>query len=208
MMLDDDEYLTDDAIAHAMTVLQQSSDVGAVSMPQYDLQGRMTSQGGRILVIKDGVIFKRAPELNVDANWVEVQDLDGGAMLYRTEMRDHFTWDDRYAMYDLSGVFDDIDKSLQIMRDGRWKQAIVPRGRMIHDRSWLGRDPRYERNRLNGSAWRRSYKLFRTRWGLRLDMRSHLLFELAFPLWYSPKLYPLRCHFRRFFNRRLKRQSR
>jgi hypothetical protein len=175
MMLDDDMYLTRGAIGHGLEVLRRNSVIGAISMPQYDLQGRMVSPGGKSLVIRNGVMLKRHPRLDFQADFIEVQELNAGAMLYRTEMNESFSWDPQ--MYD----FEDEDKSLQIIRDGRWKQAIVPRGRLIHDRSWLGHNPNYERQRFDGLAWQREYRLFRAKWGLRLDLRSHVLYELVYP---------------------------
>lgn len=176
MMLDDDMYLTEGSIESALEVLREHEVIGAVSMPQSDLHGRIVSLGGRHLVIKDGVIWRRPPKLNVECGWTEVEDLDGGAMLLKTEMLKDFEWDGRYR-----GGFDDIDKSLQILLRTKWKQAIVPRGRLIHDRSWMGQSRDYESIRYNAVDRRRSYRLFRAKWGLRLDLRSHLLFELVYP---------------------------
>jgi len=175
MMLDDDMYLTDGAIVHALNAFQENKSIGAVSMPQYDLDGRIVSLGGTHMIIEDGVIRFQRPRLNFQDDLIEVEYVDAGAMLYRTEMRESFSWDPE--MLD----FEDEDKSLQILRDGKWKQAIVPKGRLIHDRSWLGRNPTYERKRLDGLAWRRAYRSFRAKWRLRLDLRSHLLYEVVYP---------------------------
>jgi len=176
MMLDDDMYLTEGAILQALNVLKGHDMIGAVSMPQCDLNGYVISLGGRHLMIEDGVVYRRAPTLNVDSDLIEVEDLDGGAMLLKSEMLKDFEWDDRYR-----GGFDDIDKSLQIFLRSKWKQAIVPQSRLIHDRSWVGQSRDYELIRYDGLARRRSYRLFRAKWGLRLDLRSHLLFELVYP---------------------------
>jgi len=107
---------------------------------------------------------------------IEVEDLDGGAMIMRTKMLNDFEWDDRYGTW-----LEDLDKSLQIIRGRKWKQAIAPKARLIHDRSWLNQQHEYVRVRLNGLSERRSYRLFRSKWGLRLDMRMHLSYELIFP---------------------------
>lgn len=186
MMLDDDMYLTESSIPNAMKVFEQNEQIGAVSMPSCDLSGRMVSPGGSNIIIRSGVVYRMNPRLNLGADWIEVNDLDGGAMLYRTKMRESFTWDP-----DASG-FDDLDKSLSIMRDGRWKQAIVPKGRLIHDRSWVGVSLSYERIRHDGLSWRRAYRYFRNKWGLRVDLRNHLLIELIFPtltLIHSPLIF-------------------
>jgi GT2 family glycosyltransferase len=175
MMIDDDMYLTKDSIELAMKVFLGNPEIGAISMPQYDTEGRLLSLGGRMITIKNGVVSQHRPILS-DSEFIEVDDLDGGAMLYRTEMRRQFAWETRFH-----NAFDDLDKSLQIMKSGKWKQVILPKGRLVHDRSWLGRNPVYQKKRLNTVAWRRQYRIFQMKWGLRLDMKSHVLFELVYP---------------------------
>lgn len=128
------------------------------------------------MVFRNGVIFRPSPRLDFDAEIIELEDLDGGAMIYRSEMRQSFSWDPQ--LHD----FEDIDKSMQIVADGRWKQAIVPKGRLIHDRSWVGRNPVYERKRFDGIAWRRQYRSFRMKWRMRFDLTPHVLFECVYPL--------------------------
>src|SRR5208282_6145797 len=175
MMLDDDMYLTRGSIHAALDVLQKERTVGAVSMPQYDPQAQLISPGGRNLSIRDGVIYVSRPTLESGLPWIEIQHIDGGAMLFRTEMRDCFTWDDH------SGFLQDLDKSLQILRAGKWKQAIATDGRLIHDRSWVGKRPGYEQTRFNGLTLHRNYEYFRKKWGYRLDLRTHLLYEVVYP---------------------------
>jgi GT2 family glycosyltransferase len=176
MTIDDDMYLTENAIPAAMQAFRRDDRLGAVSMPQYDMEGRLISAGGRRLIVRNGVIFRPRPRLDFSAELTEVEDLDGGAMIYRSEMRKSFSWDPN--LYD----FEDLDKSIQIMTDGVWKQGIVPKGKLIHDRSWLARNPVYEKTRFDGLAWRRQYRSFRSKWRMRLDLKSHLLFECAYPL--------------------------
>ncbi|HYW01944.1 MAG TPA: glycosyltransferase [Candidatus Acidoferrum sp.] len=174
MMIDDDMYLTERAIESGLNVLRANPQVGAVSMPQYDPRGWMISAGGQKLIIRNGVINVRRPLLD-DSAWIEIQHIDGGAMIFRIQMRDCFTWDDR------SGFLQDLDKSLQILRSGRWKQAIAPSGKLIHDRSWVGKKPKYEQTRFNGLTLHNNYEYFRKKWGLRLDLRTHLLYEVLYP---------------------------
>jgi len=174
MMLDDDMYLTENSIESVLNVLKANPEVGAVSMPQYDPQGWMISPGGQKLIIRDGVINTRRPFLD-ESSWIEIQHIDGGAMLFRTEMRECFTWDDR------SGFLQDLDKSLQILRSGKWKQAITPEGKLIHDRSWVGKKPKYEQSRFNGLTLHNNYEYFRNKWGFRLDLRTHFLYEVLYP---------------------------
>lgn len=175
MMIDDDMYLTESSVMSALDVLQRNPGIGTVSMPQYSPQGRLISPGGQKLSVRAGVIHLYRPTLD-PSSWIEIQHIDGGAMFFRTEMRECFTWDDR------SGFLQDLDKSLQIVQSGRWKQAIAPRGKLIHDRSWVGKNPDYERTRFNGMTLHRNYEYFRKKWGLRLNLRTHVLYEAIFPL--------------------------
>jgi len=185
MTLDDDMYLTKGSIEKALEILDDPR-IGAVSWPQNDPQGHLVSSGGRHLVIKHGVVSTIPVRLDPNKNWMEVEDLDGGAMLVKTDMLKDFQWDERYR-----GAFDDIDKSLQILRVGKWKQAIVPTARLIHDRSWLEQNPRYTSVRLDGLQHRRSYRLFRKKWGLRVDFKTHVLMEMIYLLtlirWQRPR---------------------
>lgn len=176
MMIDDDTYLTEGAIDRALKAFEQDHTIGAVSMPIYDPQGRIIHLGGSNLIIRNGVLIQQEPELDFQAELVEVNHIGSGAMLYRTDMRESFSWEDK-----LQTGFEDLDKSLQILRDGRWKQALVPKGRIIHDRSWLVHLSKYEKTRLNGLTLRSQYRLFCKKWGIRLDLVSHLLYELVFP---------------------------
>lgn len=177
MTLDDDMYLTEGAIKSALEVLENNLSIAAVSMPQYDLDGRIISPGGRKIIIKNGVIVRKPIKLDFRKKWIEADDLDGGAMLFRTQLRADFSWDGRFF-----GAFDDLDKSLQILTTSRWKQAVAVKGKLIHDRSWLGKTPDYERMRFDGLAIRRSYKLFRKKWSLRMELREHIQYEIVYPI--------------------------
>ena len=173
MILDDDIYLTEGAINHALKVLDENERIGAVAMPQYDLQGRLLSPGGKIWIIRNGVIHAQIPRLNFQVDYLQLEFLDAGAMLYRTEMRNSFSWENR--------DFEDEDNALSILKEGRWKQAIVPNARLVHDRTWVRHKRDYERQRLDGLSWRRSYRSFRAKWGLRFDLRVHVMYELVWP---------------------------
>lgn len=176
MMLDDDMYLTAGSVKAALDVLQKNPTVGAVSMPQYDLRGRATSGGGYRLDIRGGVVH-HAPVVLNSSPWIEVNYLGGGCTMYRTKMRACFSWDEKYRT-----GFEDLDIAIQILRAHKWKQAISCNGKLIHDRSWVGKTPNYERSRFNGIRLRRNYRYFRKKWGLRLEMKDHILNELVYPV--------------------------
>lgn len=206
MMLDDDMYLTYGAVEKALNVLQCGDRIGAVSIPSENPQGRLMSFGGRNITIRNGVISTAEPKWNPLEKSIEVQDLDGGAMLMRTAMLSDFQWDSHYF-----GGFGDLDKSLQILRSGKWKQVIVPAARLVHDRSWLQDEAAapYVRTRLNGLVIRKCYHYFRKKWHLRLRLVDHLLCELGFPLLtLIPSQWPNRAvdKFLRE-NRRLRKES-
>lgn len=176
MTLDDDVYLTKGSMPAAVKVLQENSNIGAVSMPQYDPSGYLITLGGLRMTIRDGVIFSQPPVLD-SSSLIIVEALGGGATLFRTEMRNSFSWDENYRCAE----FEDLDKNLQILRAGRWKQAITLNGKLIHDRSWAGTIPDYERTRFDGLTIRRNYRYFRRKWGLRVNMRTHLIIEVIYP---------------------------
>jgi GT2 family glycosyltransferase len=175
MVMDDDAYLTDTTIRPAIDLLRDYPELGAVSMPHFNLRGRMIDAGGKQFHISDGVMRLRIPELNPSAKWTEVNNLNGSAFLYRTELRSSFSWDDSL------GYFEDYDKSLQILQLHKWKQGIVHEAKIVHDSSPSEQDLHYRRHRMNGFAIRRSYRMFRAKWRLRLELRSHFLYEMLLP---------------------------
>jgi hypothetical protein len=175
MVMDDDAYLTDTTIRPALDLLREYPELGAVSMPHFDLRGRMIDLGGQRFHISDGVMRLRIPKLDPSAKWTEVDHLKGSAFLYRTELRSGFSWDDSL------GYFEDYDKSLQILHLHKWKQGIVREAKIVHDSSPAEQDPHYIRHRMNGFAIRRSYRMFRAKWRLRLELRSHFLYEMLLP---------------------------
>jgi GT2 family glycosyltransferase len=201
MMLDDDMYLTDGAIRFALRVFRREPTVGAIGMPQYDLDGRMISAGGNLITIRNGVIHRQRPKLDFDKEWIEVNDVNAGAMLYRTEMRESFSWDPK-AWY-----LEDLDKSLQINAKNRWRQAIVPQGRLIHDRSWIRQCTVYEEKRFDGFSLQRSYRYIRAKWGLRFAMKRHLFFELVYPTLTLTRCRWLSSAFNRFVEMRVKARN-
>jgi GT2 family glycosyltransferase len=174
MMLDDDMYLTANSIQLARDIMQTNAQIGALSMPQYDPAGSLISPGGQNLSIRNGVISMFQPSLT-SSSYMEINHIDGGAMLYRTTMREQFQWDDH------SGFLQDLDKSMQILLSTKWKQAIVTSAMLIHDRSWVGKIPNYEGTRFNGLTLYRNYEYFRRKWGLRLNLRTHVLYEVVYP---------------------------
>jgi len=177
MTPDDDIYLTEGAIGKGLDVLERDDRIGAVGIPQESPQGHLVATTGNNLVTRNHVISIVPAKLELSRQFIDVNHIDNGAMLTKTSMLKDFRWDNR-----LPGL-EDYDKSLQIIRGGKWKQALVPDARLIHDRSWL-RDPQeqaYARVRGDGFARRRAYRLFRRKWGLRFDLKEHILIELVSP---------------------------
>ena len=178
MTPDDDIYLTEGAIGKGLDVLESDDRIGAVGIPQQSPQGHLIGTTGKNLIIRNHVISIVPAKLDLSRKFVDVNHIDNGAMLTKTSMLNDFRWDDR-----LRGL-EDTDKSLQIIRGGKWKQALVPDARLVHDRSWL-RDPQeqaYARIRGDGFARRRAYGTFRRKWVLRFDLKEHILIELVSPL--------------------------
>jgi GT2 family glycosyltransferase len=175
MVLADDMYLADDSIKYALKALQERESIGAVGMPHYDLRSsRMIFSGGERVVLRSRVFNRVEVKLNSEVDLMDVDYVRGG-FIYRREMGESFSWDPR--MY----VFEDLDRNLQIICSGKWKQGVVPKGRLIHDHPSIGGNPKYETERYNGLAWRRAYRAFRAKWGLRFPLRSHILYELVYP---------------------------
>jgi GT2 family glycosyltransferase len=175
MVLAEDMYLTEDSIPHALTALEKYTSIGAVGMPHYDpLSSRMLFTGGERVLFQNGVLDRVEVKLNSEVDLMVVDYIRGG-FIYKREMKDSFSWDP--GLY----ICEDVDRNLQIMHSGKWKQAVVPKGRLIHDHSSIGDNPEYEKGRYDGLAWRRAYRAFRAKWGVRFPLRTHILYELVFP---------------------------
>ena len=148
----------------------------------------MISIGGERLRIRKNVIYSLPPIVAPNETYAEVQNLSGGAMVFKSEAREDFTWDPQFAR-----AFDDLDKSMQIWMSDRWKQAIIPRAKLTHDFTRSYQSNPYASVRYDWVAIRESYRLFRKKWNLRLDMKRHLLYEVVNPTLVSlPTKAPLK----------------
>jgi GT2 family glycosyltransferase len=173
MVLAEDMYLTESSVPLALKALQDRDWVGAVGMPHCDLSGRMIISGGKTMTFHNGVFQTEIVKLDFTTDFMVVDHIHG-ALLYKRAMSDSFSWDPKMH------VLEDYDRSLQIMRRGKWKQGVATKGRMIHDHP-LVPNPKYEAQRYDGLAARRAYRWFRKKWGLRFELRSHLYYELVYP---------------------------
>lgn len=187
MTLDDDMYLTPGALEEALSVLNSNESLGAVSLPFVSATGRLLSPGGTRLRIRRNVIYSYIPSPRQNPIFAEVENLAGGTMVFKSQARKDFDWDIRFK-----SAFDDLDKSLQIWRGGKWKQAVLFHHRLIHDSSRMSENSAYSSIRYDWTAIGRSYEAFRNKWNLRLDLRTHLLYKTVLPaLSRMPSLYPL-----------------
>jgi GT2 family glycosyltransferase len=200
MTLDDDMLITREAISTALSVLDDYEDIGAIGIPQYGIDGRMLATGGARLVIRDNVIHPRPPVIEANKIYSEVQDLDGGAMIFKSKARKDFGWDPR-----IRAGFDDMDKSLQIWTSGKWKQAIIPHAKLVHDFSKTYDSDSYSKVRFDWIAIRDSYRFFCKKWRMRLELKSHLLYDRVYPALLSlPTKEPLKVLSRFVLQRSLK----
>lgn len=177
MTLDDDIYVTKGWIGPVLKIFSEHHG-DAVGIPQFTRDGKLLSLGGDILKInRKSKIIKRIPLpqslINSCKLFVKVSEIFGGVMIFRREMKSSFMWDGRY----LTG-FSDLDKSMQILFNGRWKQVICLKSRVIHDKdSERDNSTKYSKIRYNYLEFYRSYYRFREKWGYRLAGTDHIYYK-------------------------------
>jgi GT2 family glycosyltransferase len=107
MTLDNDIYVTQDWFEPVLQIFKSQKDVGIVGFPMYSLDGTLSNIGGTLLRIKNGLVEKTRVKMpsDVEKNFLEVDGVSSGAMVFREEVRNDFCFDPRYII-----GFDYIDK--------------------------------------------------------------------------------------------------
>lgn len=178
MTLDDDIYVQKNWFKPVISLFN-NHDMEAVGIPQYTNNHRLFNMSGKWIKIplrKKIVRYKNIPLklIKSEKDFIQVNSVSGGVMIFREELRSKFTWDGRY-----STGFDDLDKSLQIITKGQTDQAISLKSKAIHDQEYSG--IKYLETRWNGLEIANSYKTFIEKWGLRLPLKNHITYIHLYP---------------------------
>lgn len=173
MTLDDDMYVEQGWLNNILDIFSSNSDIGVIGIPYWEDN---TLQGGAKVTI-NGNIVRTDPvkweTISTDQRVIPVEDVPAGTMVFRTELLDSFSLNDRYFV-----GMDDIDKSLQIMETD-WKQVMATHIAFEHN---VTTDEDYAQVRKDYRERHRSYRKFVSKWGYRLSLREHIMFNYLFRL--------------------------
>jgi len=187
MTLDNDIYVTQGWLNPVLKIFAGEKDVGVVGFPIYRLDGTLAQIGGTHLKIKNGIIKQEPVQMpnHITKDFIEVDGVSSGAMVFKEEVRNDFRFDTRYFI-----GFGDIDKDLQLL-NSRWRKVICLKSKVFHD--YAPADfSRYHNFRYNRIEIRRSYAKFRKKWGLRFPLKKHIEYSFLGVI-----KYPIEIMYRR-----------
>lgn len=176
MSLDDDIYVSKNWDRPVFELFEKNKNVGAIGFSLYRPNGKFWVTGGRYISTNRNILnIKRPsidPEKNKNLDFVRVDDISAGAMVYRNEMSNIITWDTGYFI-----GFDDLEKGLRLKKS-KWKCFVSIQSKFIHDKiSEKKGHVEYNKSRRDYHAHRRSYLHFIKRNHCRLDLKRHLFYK-------------------------------
>lgn len=166
--LDDDIYLRADSVSEAMFIFEASC-VGVVGWPQYKPDDSFISWSAANITIKNGVL----KVVKHKESYGMVDFVSGGCQIFRKELTSVFEWDGQYKM-----GFGDLDKALQVLKDGKWLQTVAWNSGVIHDHSTDTIE--YKSKRYDYKVFSESYRKFINKWNLRYSLKLHLVYKYMF----------------------------
>jgi len=175
MMLDDDMYVNKGWDKPVFDKFRQDSTVGAIGFSIYSIDDTFDWTGGRNLDIKDGILYIHRPRVvpdESDIDFIEVDDVAAGAMVYRKELGDIIRWNDAYFI-----GFEDLEKGLDL-KNSHYRCLVSVQSKFIHDQ--VSVDPQkeeYNKSRRDYHAYRRSYLFFMQNNNVRLPFTRHIFYK-------------------------------
>jgi len=177
--LDDDIYVHQGWLEPIINFFKKNPQAGAISCPLYNPSGTIDSMGGRKLEInhKNRVIKMRNLSFDLlrkGKDFIEVDDLSGGEMIFRKELLKDFQWDPHYFI-----GFGDLDKGIQLKKS-HYRFYLYLRNKLIHDKVSKHKDKKsraYNSIRRDYQQIRKSYLYFVKKWGYRLPLPQHIFYK-------------------------------
>lgn len=173
--LDDDIYVPQGWFSELKPVFEKYPNVGGVGFVLLNKEGEIDSIGGRNIEVKNNIVKTSKPEIlpsQVKNEVIQVDDLSGGAMVFKKNLLDDFSWDPNYFV-----GFGDLDKGLQLKETG-YNFYIHTNVQAVHDKISKKKDKKkYNKARRDYHEIRRSYLYFVDKWGYRLPWKRHLFYK-------------------------------
>ena len=174
MALDDDMYVNQDWDRPIFDLFKKNKKVGAGGFISSEYNGKTWFLCGKRFKIKGKKISynKIGVDINNTKNYLKVDDVSSGAIVYRRELMNIIKWDPFYFV-----GFEDLQKGIYLMQSD-YKCFISTRSRIIHDK--LSKSPKYEeynKKRRDYNNMRRSYIYFVKKNKLRFDFKRHIYYK-------------------------------
>lgn len=179
MMLDNDVYLKAGWLDNCLKALEKP-EIVAVGVPLYDRNGKMVAGTGGFYRINNGV-FRIIPNKEFKKDFVEVDTLSEGCMIFKDMIKDFMDWDEGYEMgYGGQDMFLRFHKNC--VRHGL-KTVVSTKSRAEH---WQSSSSEHKSLRMDYPKLARSYARFRKNTGLKLPLKKHFLVKYVYPLLRRP----------------------
>ena len=173
MTLDDDMYVEEGWLEEVFDIFSTDSDIGVIGIPYWEgntLRGGARVETDRNIVNVDQLDWD---DISDEQRTIQVEDVPGGTMVFRTALLEEFAWGSQFFV-----GMGDLDKSLQIMETD-WKQVMATHIAFEHN---VTTDEDYAQVRKDYRERHRSYRKFVSKWGYRLSLREHIMFNYLFRL--------------------------
>lgn len=174
LSLDDDMYVGKDWFKEPYKFFQDNPAVMGIGF--MIKENNKIRVGGEMLQIdkRNKIVCINSPVIpqTLTQRFFPVDDICAGAILYRRELKNSFTWDKNYFI-----AFDDLDKGLQLKQNLQLKFYIDTKNIFVHDKVSIQKGYElYNKSRRNYKQIRKSYIHFRKKWGLRMPLRQHFFY--------------------------------
>ncbi|USN53976.1 MAG: glycosyltransferase family 2 protein [Candidatus Nomurabacteria bacterium] len=175
LMLDDDMYVNKDWDVPVFKKFAENPTIGAIGFSIYKIDGSFWWTGGRNIILSKKEIKIERPHIDPeksDLDFIELDDVAAGAMIYRKELEDIIVWDKNYFI-----GFEDLEKGLHL-KQSKYSCLVSIQSKFIHDKiSEKQEYAAYNNARRNYHAYRRSYLHFLKENRYRLDLKRHLFYK-------------------------------
>ena len=175
MILDDDIYVSKNWDIPVMEYFDTHPKIGAIGFSLYKTNAKFWFTGGQYLNLKGKTITAKRPFLDpqtTSQEFITVDDICAGAMIYRSELQNIIPWDKNYFI-----AFEDLEKAVYLKRSG-YQCAVSIQSKFIHDKVSEQKEFReYNKDRRNYHAMRKAYLHFLTKNGLRMELKRHIFYK-------------------------------
>ncbi|PIS42487.1 MAG: hypothetical protein COT24_03255 [Candidatus Kerfeldbacteria bacterium CG08_land_8_20_14_0_20_40_16] len=174
LSLDDDMYLQPGWDRPIFEKFQENSKIGAMGFALTEDQGKTWFTCGKKISIKKNILKIQRPIIHLDntPDYIAMDDICSGGILYRTQLKEIIKWDPYYFV-----GFEDLQKGINLFRSD-YRCYVSTKSRIFHDKvSKKLSYKEYNKSRRNYKTIRKSYLYFSKKNGLRFDLKKHIFYK-------------------------------